>query len=366
MSYHLPRGKLTGRSTGITLWAPAGGPTRRTALVSRPLMESRHETRSRRTPGRLAGHHHPCPRMGRGPVGPSPSPQRRARAWLGRALRRHRPRHLARPGRHRSGPERLGIQHRHRALRHVEDVRRHQGPALSRLHQAMGRRVRQRAGRARLGPGPHAQSRLHPAGHAGAVPLRAHGRPALQGGGEDRARGVRPASRRTPTAGYWHKGIYPERDVDRRHLHGRAVPRELRPALRRCRVRQRHGRVPGDARREALPRSEDRPALPRVGPGPERRVGRSEDRPLTDHLGPRHGLVRDGDGRHPRTVAAFAPRLPAPARSAEEERGRPREDAGPEDGPLVPGHGPARASRATGSKPRRAACSSTPFARPCG
>ena len=35
-------------------------------------------------------------------------------------------------------------------------------------------------------------------------------------------------------------------------------------------------------------------------------VGRPEDRPLAGHLGPRHGLVRDGAGGHPRAVAALS------------------------------------------------------------
>ena len=65
-----------------------------------------------------------------------------------------------------------------------------------------------------------------------------------------------------------------------------------------------------------------------------------EDRPLVRHLGPRHGLVRHGAGGHPRAPAREPSRLPAPARPAEEERRRPGERAGPEDRPLVPGARP--------------------------
>ena len=123
-----------------------------------------------------------------------------SRPGLGRPLRRHGDRTVARPGRDRSREERLGIQHRHRPLRHGEDVRRDEGPALPRLHQALGRRVRERAGRPRLGPVAHPQPRLHPARHARAVP--ATSAPATRGTRRRRRPCARPstASRRTPTA----------------------------------------------------------------------------------------------------------------------------------------------------------------------
>ena len=181
------------------------------------------------------------------------------------------------------------------------------------------------------------------------------------------AKTVREAFDRIPKnadGGFWHKGIYPnEMWIDGIYM-GEPFLVNYGRLFDDAAFGNDMAVVPVDAGRAALSRPEDRPALSRVGPGPERGVGRSEDRAIARHLGPRHGLVRDGHGRHPRAAAAVAPRLPAPARTAEEERRRAGEGAGPEDGPLVPGHGPAGACRATGSRPRRAACSSTPSARP--
>ncbi|MCK7496794.1 MAG: glycoside hydrolase family 88 protein [Comamonadaceae bacterium] len=155
----------------------------------------------------------------------------------------------------------------------------------------------------RLGPGAHAQPRLHPARHAGAVPVRAHGRCTRTGRPRRPCARRSTASRRTPTAASGTRAIYPnEMWIDGIYM-GQPFLVNYGRLFDDAAFGNDMAVVPGDAGREALPRSEDRPALPRVGPGPERGVGRPEDRAIADHLGPRHGLVRDGHGGHPRAAA---------------------------------------------------------------
>ena len=111
------------------------------------------------------------------------------------------------------------------------------------------------------------------------------------------AQTVREAFDRIPKnadGGFWHKGIYPnEMWIDGIYMG--------EPFL------VRYGRLFDDAAfgndmavfqatlaAEHCLDPKTGPALPRVGPGPERGLGRPEDRPVAGHLGPRHGLVRDG------------------------------------------------------------------------
>ena len=97
----------------------------------------------------------------------------------------------------------------------------------------------------------------------------------------------------------------PAPDVGRRHVHGVAVSREVRGGVRRAGRARRRGQA-GAARREAPARSEDRPALSRLGREQAGALGEPGDRAVVAVLGARRRLVRDGASS---TCSARCPRI---------------------------------------------------------
>ena len=153
-------------------------------------------------------------------------------------------------------------------------------PPLPRLHPALGRRLRERAGRARLGPvaGRTTSTTSSPACSSCSSTSRP-GLPKYKAAAET----VREAFDKIPKnadGGFWHKGIHPnEMWIDGIYM-GEPFLVRYGQLFGDAAFGNDMAVVPGDAGRRALPRSEDRPAVPRLGPGPERGVGRSEDGPL--------------------------------------------------------------------------------------
>ena len=199
----------------------------------------------------------------------------------------------------------LGIHAGARPQGDVRSLGAHGGRAVLEVRRGLLRRHDRRAGRDQGLSGRRIQHRPDQRGQAPVHALPQDGpREVPQG-----HRAAAPADARPP-ADVRRRLLAQEAvsvpDVARWAVHGSAVPRRVRKGVRGDGDLRRRGEaVRADG--EALPGRKDGAALPWVGREPETEVGGSGDGPVARVVGSRHGLVRDGPGRHPRLPARGHP-----------------------------------------------------------